>query len=62
MCISTNVYVSGQNYVKTDAAKTIVDTLVKVTLSQKILEKIYVSNIDIPNHYPEQKILKSLLF
>ena len=50
------MYVSGQNYVKTDAAKTIVDTLVKVTLSQKILEKIYDSNIDIPNHYPEQKI------
>ena len=25
-------------------------------LSQKILENFYVSNINIPNHYPEQKI------
>ena len=28
----------------------------KVALSQKILEKFYVSNINIPNHYLEQKI------
>ena len=25
-------------------------------LSQKILENFYVSNLDIPNHYPDQKI------
>ena len=30
--------------------------LLKVALSQKILENFYISNIDIPNHYPEQKI------
>ena len=29
---------------------------VKVALSQTILETFYVSNIYIPNHYPEQKI------
>ena len=28
----------------------------KVALGQKILEKFYVSNINIPNSYPEQKI------
>ena len=28
----------------------------KVALSPKILEKFYVSNINIPNHYFEQKI------
>jgi hypothetical protein len=28
----------------------------KVALSQKILEKFYISNINIPNHNPEQKI------
>ena len=28
----------------------------KVALSQKILENFYISNINIPNHYPEQKI------
>ena len=28
----------------------------KVDLSQKILENFYFSKINIPNHYPEQKI------
>ena len=28
----------------------------KLALSQKMLEKFYISNINIPNHYPEQKI------
>ena len=28
----------------------------KVALSQEILETFHVSNINIPNHYPEQKI------
>ena len=31
-------------------------TFLKVALSQKILENFYISNINIPNHYPEQKI------
>ena len=35
--------------------------LLKVALSQKILEKFYFSNIDIPNHYPEQTIWISRL-
>ena len=30
--------------------------LLKVALSQKILVNFYISNINIPNHYPEQKI------
>ena len=34
---------------------------VKVALSQTILETFYVSNIYIPNHYPEQKIWISCL-
>ena len=38
-----------------------VQVQVKVALSQKILEKFYVSNINIPNHYPEQKIWISCL-
>ena len=33
----------------------------KVALSQKILENFYISNIDIPNHNPEQKIWISRL-
>ena len=33
----------------------------KVALSQKILEKFYVSNINIPNHYSEQEIWISRL-
>ena len=32
-----------------------------MALSQKILENFYISNINIPNHYPEQKILISVL-
>ena len=37
--------------------------VLKLALSQKILEKFYVSNINIPNHYPEQKIwISCLLF
>ena len=40
-----------------------VQVQVKVALSQKILENFYVSNINIPNHYPEQKIwISCLLF
>ena len=35
--------------------------LLKVALSQKILENFYVANINIPNHYPEQKIQISCL-
>ena len=35
--------------------------LLKVALSQKILEKFYISNINIPDHYPEQKIRISRL-
>ena len=31
-------------------------TLLKVALSQKILENFYIAYINIPNHYPEQKI------
>ena len=34
----------------------------KVVLSQKILEDFYFSEIDIPNHYPEQKIRVLKLF
>ena len=30
--------------------------ILKVALSQKILENFYISNVNIPNHYPEQKI------
>ena len=30
--------------------------VIKVGLSQKILEIVYVSNMNIPKHYPEQKI------
>ena len=30
-------------------------TLLKVALSQKILENFYISNKNIPKHYPEQK-------
>ena len=30
--------------------------LLKVALSQKILENFHIANINIPNHYPEQKI------
>ena len=30
--------------------------VLKVALSQKILEDFYLSKINIPNHYPEQKI------
>ena len=33
----------------------------KVALSQKILENFYIANINIPNHYPEQKIWISRL-
>jgi hypothetical protein len=29
---------------------------VKVALSQKRLEDFYIARINIPNHYPEQKI------
>ena len=32
--------------------------MLKVALNQKILEKFYFSKINIPNHYPEQKIGK----
>ena len=35
--------------------------MLKVALSQKILENFYISNINIPNHYPEQKIWISRL-
>ena len=35
--------------------------LLKVALSQKILENFYISNINIPNHYPEQEIWISRL-
>ena len=35
--------------------------LLKVAISQKILEKFYISNINIPNHYTEQKIWISRL-
>ena len=38
-----------------------VQVQVKVALSQKILVNFYVSNINIPNHYPEQKIWISRL-
>jgi hypothetical protein len=31
-------------------------SLLKVALRQKILENIYFSKINIPNHYPQQKI------
>ena len=31
--------------------------MLKVALSQKILENFYISKINSPNHYPEQKIL-----
>ena len=34
---------------------------VQMALSQKILESFYISNINIPNHYPEQKIWVSYL-
>jgi hypothetical protein len=30
--------------------------LLKVALSQKILKNFFVAKINIPNHYPEQKI------
>ena len=30
-----------------------VSTWIKVALSQKMLENFYISNINIPNHYPE---------
>ena len=33
----------------------------KVALSQKILENFYLSNMNIPSHYPEQKIWNSCL-
>ena len=37
--------------------------LLKVALSQKILENFYITNINIPNHYAEQKIwIRCLLF
>jgi hypothetical protein len=34
----------------------IIMMMLKVALSQKILENFYIANINIPNHYPEQKI------
>ena len=30
--------------------------VLKVTLSQKVLKNFFVAKINIPNHYPEQKI------
>jgi hypothetical protein len=32
------------------------DLLLKMALSQKRLEDLYISKVNIPNHYPEQKI------
>ena len=32
------------------------ETKIKVALSQKILKNFFIAKINIPNHYPEQKI------
>ena len=39
----------------------ILKSFLKVALSQKTLEKFYVSNMNIPDHYSEQKIWESCL-
>ena len=42
--------------VKTAPLNFVVSTVVKVALSQNILENFSVTNINILNHYPEQNI------
>ena len=51
-------YLKGLRLKQTVISKTYLslNEVLKVALSQKILENFYVSNINIRNHYPEQKI------
>ena len=59
LCSSTqrrhhSIVFSGKK--TTTVCSTEIVPFLKVALSQKILESFYVSDINIPNHYPDQKI------